>query len=373
MANVLVLFISYGKQMNLDFDPQKNYYEMLWVSEDADNADIKKAYRKMAMKYHPDRNKWDKAAEEKFKEINEANEVLSDTNKRQQYDAFRKGWYGSGFGWFGGGGFGWSGFSGWVEFWDLGDVIGSIFGWGFGGWRTAGPERGEDLELQWTLSFEDGYHGVEKEITFDRLEKADGLVEESCSTCKGRWVVMQQARTMFGVMQTQAACPDCGGSWVVLFKDGKRIAWWGLQKATKQLKVKVPAGIKSGSRLKYSGMGNEGKRGWPAWDLYVRIMIKAHDVWRRDDQNLLITVPLSVYDAVLGTTLEIPHPDGKLKVKVPKGVQIGEYIRVNGKWFGSKTMLGNREGDLIVQPQIVLPKKLSKHDEKLWQELKDRA
>jgi molecular chaperone DnaJ len=359
--------------MNLDFDPQKNYYEILGVSEDADAADIKKAYRKMAMKYHPDRNKGDKAAEEKFKEANEANEVLSDSQKRQQYDAFRKGGYSGWFGGFGGWWFGWGWFSWWVEFGDLGDVIGSIFGGGFGWWRAAGPERWDDLELQWTLSFEDGFHGVEKEITYDRMEKAVGLVEESCSACNGRGVVMQQARTMFGVMQTQAACPECGGAWVVLFKDWKKISGWWLQKTTKHLKVKVPAWIKSWSRLKYSAMGNEGKRGWPAWDLYVRILIKSHDLWKRDDQNLIVTVTVSVFDAVLGSTLEIDHPDGKLKVKTPKWLQVGEYIRVNGKWFGAKSMMGGREGDLIVQPQITLPKKLSKHDEKLWQELKDRA
>lgn len=352
--------------MNLDFDPQKNYYDILGVNEDASSDDIKKAYRKMAMKYHPDRNKGDKAAEEKFKEANEANEVLSDAQKRQQYDAFRKGGYAW---WFGG--FGWGWFSGgWVEFGDLGDVIGSFFGGWFGGSRSAGPQRGEDIELQWTISFEEWFHGIEKEISYQRRQKGKDLTSETCKTCQGKGVVMQQARTMLGVMQTQAVCPACQGEGVLWFKDGKQVAGGWLEQVEQALRVKVPAGIKSGSKLKYAGMWNEGRRGGPTWDLYVRVQVKPHDTWRRDGDNLIVSTPLSVFDAVLWTTIEVDHPDGKLKVTIPKWLQIGEYIRVNGKGFGNKSMLGGRDGDLIVQPQISLPKKLSKKEAQLWEELR---
>lgn len=362
--------------MNLDFDPKKNYYDILWIGEDAEADEIKKAYRKLAMKYHPDRNSWNAEAEEKFKEINEANEVLSNQQKKSQYDAFRKWWGGFwDFWWFWGWGFwGWGFGGGSVDFGDLGDVIGSFFGWGFGGgWgaRRAGPQKWEDLELQWTISFEDAYHGVEKEISYSRLMPAEGVSAKTCPSCEGRGVVVQAVQTMFGVMQTQSACPSCGWAWQERFKDGKKVASGGLEKQEQSLTVKVPAGIKTGSKIRYPGMGNHGRNNGSAGDLYVKIVIKWHDMRRRDENNLLVDKEVSIFDAVLGGTMDVEHPDGNVTVKIPKWLQVGEYIRVAGKGFGEKGMLWNRKGDMIVMPKIQIPKKLSGKEEKLWKELQN--
>lgn len=348
--------------MNLDFDPEKDYYDILGVSEDADADEIKKAYRKAAMKWHPDRNKGDAAAEEKFKEINEANEVISDPEKKQQYNAYRKGGFGAG--WFWGWGFGW-----WQQV-DLGDLLGWFFGgwWGFGWWgRRAGPERGDDLILQLTISFEDAYHGLTKEINYSRLLQSDGVTTKTCETCGWQWVVAQQARTPFGVMQTQAACPTCSGAWSEFYKDGVKVSH-ALEKKSEKLEVKIPAGIKAWSKIRYAWKWNAWIRGGETGDLYIKILVKWSDKRRRDDHNLLVDIDVTVFQAVLGGEITVPHPEGDIKVKIPKWLQVGEYIRVAWKWFGEKWLLKSR-WDMIVMPTIQIPKKLAKADEKLWNEL----
>ena len=347
--------------MNLDFDPKKNYYDILGVSEDADEAEIKKAYRKLAMKYHPDRNKGNKEAEEKFKEINEAHEVLSDSVKKQQYDAYRRGDFMWGFGGFGD--FWWWGFAGGV---DLGDLLGGFFWWW---WRRRGPQRGDDLLLQMNISFEKSYHGLEKEITYTRAVKMSWVEVKSCTTCHGQGVVAQQARTPFGVMQTQAPCPSCHGTGQEYYKNGTKISGSVLEQKKTKIKVKVPAGIKSGSKIRYPGMGNESPNGGETWDLYIKIVVKPSDKRKREGDNILVNVEIPVVDAVLWWQVEVPHPDGKLKIKVPKGLQMGETIRVAGKWFGKKWLLSSR-WDLLVIPKIKIPKRLSKKEEQLWKELK---
>lgn len=354
--------------MNLDFDPKKNYYDILGVGEEATEEEIKKAYRKLAMQYHPDRNKGDNTAEEKFKEVNEANEVLSNAQKRQQYDAFRKGWFGAG--WFGG-------FQGGqVDFWnfgDLGDLLGGFFGgWFGGGARRAGPQQGDDLLLQLTISFEDAYHGIQKEVNYNHYVMAKDVTSESCPTCQGRGIVMQQARTVFGVMQTQAACPDCSGAGKQFFKDGKQVANGGLEEQSHTVKINVPAGIRTETKIRYPGMGNEGMFGWPAGDLYVRILIKHSEKRKRDGDNLVVDADITLFDAVLGAKISVSHPDGVVEVKIPKGLQVGEHIRVSGKGFGEKSKRGWRKGDLIVIPKIKIPKKLSKEQEKLRKQLQEK-
>lgn len=358
--------------MNLDFDPQKNYYDVLGVSEDASEEEIKKAYRKLAMKYHPDRNKWDKEAEEKFKEVNEANSVLWDTQKKQQYDAFRKGWFGAwGFGWFGGQWFGW-----WtVDFGDLWDLLWGFFwwSWGFGWWGRAWPQRWDDLVLQLTISFEDAYHGMKKQVSYGRLVTSPDLTSKTCETCQWRGVVLQQRRTPFGVMQTQAVCPDCQWAGTERFNaDWAKVSWGGLEKQQHAIDVTIPAWIKSWSKIRYPGMWNDWKLGGESGDLYVKILIKQSDVWRRDGDNLLVDADITLFDAVLGWEVTVPHPDGDVTVKVPKWLQIGEYIRVSNKWFGEKKLLGGWKGDMIVIPKIWVPKRLSKKEEKLWKELAGR-
>jgi molecular chaperone DnaJ len=350
-----------------DIDPQKDYYAVLGVSEDASDDDIKKAYRKLAMAHHPDRNKGDKTHEDKFKDINAANDIIGDPEKRKQYDAMRKGGFGWGFWWFGWGWFG--GFQGWGFQVDLGDIMDGFFGGWFGGWGRRGPVQGDDLVLQLTISFEDSFHGVEKKISYSRAVMASDVSKQSCSACDGRGVVAQQVRTPFGVMQSQAACSSCGWAGELYYRDGKRIADGGLEKTSQEVAVKIPAGIESGSKIRYPGMGNDGPMGGPSGDLYVKIMVKTADARKRDGENLIAEIDISVYDAVLGATVDVAHPDGKISVKIPKGLQVGEYVRVSGKGFGEKGMFSKR-GDLIVKPLIKIPKKLSGKEEKLRSELK---
>ena len=356
--------------MNLDFDPQKNYYDILGVWEDADADEIKKAYRKGAMKYHPDRNKWDKAAEEKFKEINEANEVLSDTQKRQQYDAFRKGWFGAWGFWWWFGGFGWGQQ---VDLGDLWDLLWGFFGgWWFGGWgaRRSWPKRWDDLMMELTISFEEGYHGVKKDVSFSRLVQAEWVEEKICEMCKGAWVIAQQARSPFGVIQTQTACPQCGGAGKEYYKDEKKLSNGWREKEPVDLTINIPAWIKTWSKIRYPGKGNAWLHGWAAGDLYIKIVIKSSDSWRRDGDNLLVDLEVSLYDAVLWWEAVVSHPDGDVKIKIPKWLQVWEYIRVNGKWFGDKWLLKHK-WDMIVMPTIHIPKRLSKEQEKLWKKLKE--
>ncbi len=344
--------------MNLDFDPKKNYYDILWVSEDASEEDIKKAYRKWAMKYHPDRNKGDAAAEEKFKELNEANEVLSDSQKKAQYNAFRNGWWGFwwDFGWF------WGSQFGWVDLWDL---IGGMFGWW---WRRSGPMRWDDLVLQLNISFEDAYHGMTKKVSYARMIKADGVDEKPCETCGGAGVIAQQVRTPFGVMQSQAPCNSCAWEGKQYYKDWKLLHWAWLQEQKQDVEVNIPAWIKSWSKIRYPGMWNAWQRGWPEGDLYIKIVVKSSDKRRRDGDNLLTNADITLFDAVLWGSVEVPHPDGTQSVKIPKWLQVGEYIRVSNKGFWEKWLL-KWKGDMIVMPEIKIPKRLSKEQEKLWKQL----
>ncbi len=351
--------------MNLDFDPKKNYYDILWVSEDADEGEIKKAYRKMAMKYHPDRNKWDATAEEKFKEINEANEVLSDSSKKSQYNAYRNGWGWSFWGMWGWWGFGgmWGGQFGGVDLWDL-------IGWMFGGWwrQRSWPTRGDDLILQLTINFVDAFHGLSKKVSYARYTEAKWVDKKTCETCGWAWAVAQQVRTPFGVMQSQATCPACQWAWSERFKDGTKISGWGLEESKEDIEVNIPAWIKSWSKIRYAGMWNAGGLWWPEWDLYIKIVVKSSDKRRRDGENLVVQADVTLFDAVLGGEVDVPHPDGNITVKVPKGLQVWEYIRVSNKWYGEKSLL-KWKGDMIVHPNIKIPKRLSKKQEKLWKEL----
>lgn len=322
----------------------------------------------MAMKYHPDRNKGDAAAEEKFKEINEANEVVSDPQKRQMYDSYRKNgwaWFGD-FWWFWGGWwFGWGWFQvGGMDIWDL---MGGFF-WGSGWWRRGGPRQGEDLLLQLTINFEEGYHGVEKTISYKRYQEIKDLEKSTCATCNGAGVVAQQVRTPFGVMQSQAACTTCGGAGQELYKDGEKVANGWLEEVTEKLDVNIPLAIKTWSKIRYSGMGHDGYLGGPAWDLYIKIVIRGHEKRTRSGNDLMVNADVSLFDAVLGGKIQVDHPDGKIEVKVPKWLQIWENIHISGKWFGEKWLL-KHPGEMIVVPHIKIPKKLHKKEEKLRKEL----
>ncbi len=349
----------------MDFDPKKNYYEILGVAEDATPDEIKKTFRKAAVKHHPDR--W--GSKEKFQEVNEAYQVLSDQQKRQQYDMYRKGWFGAGgfdFGGFWGGGaqFDFGGFG------DIGDLLGGMFGGGFwgAGARTRRPSKGEDLEKQIEISFEEAFLGTKKKIAYTRHIKVSGVVEETCAHCHGTGRVTQQAQTPFGVFQTQAACPECSGFWKLYKKDWKQVQNGGLEAHKETLDLEIPAGIKSGSYLKYAEKGNEAMGGVPTGDLYIKILVVDSEKYQRKTDDLWVKAEVSLFDVVLGGEVEVPHPEGKIKVKIPKGTQVWQKVRVAGKGFWEKGLFTKR-GDMIVELQIAIPKKLSKEQEKLWKEL----
>ncbi len=348
----------------MDFDPSKDYYKSLWVDENASADDIKKAFRKLAMQHHPDKKWWDKV---KFQEINEANGVIGDEKKRAQYDSYRKGgyaWGAWGMGWFGGfWGFGW--WQGWFEV-DLGDVMDQFFWWGR--WRQSWwPQPGEDIQVGLDISFEESYNGVSKTIEFSRKTKVEGANEEECPTCKGKWRVMQHSQTIFGVMQTQNICPTCQWSGKLYTKNGKKIPW-GLEITKEELTINIPAGIKDGVYIRHTGKGDTGSAGWSTWDLYVQIRVKPSTIYSRKNDDLYINASVTIFDLVLGNEITIPHPTGEKKIKIPKGTQISDKVKIWGLWFVTKWIF-NGHADLYIIPKLHIPKKLSKEEEKLRSEL----
>ncbi len=351
----------------MDFDPKKNYYEILWVSEDATEDEIKKAFRKAAVKYHPDKAGWDKA---KFQEINEANQVIWNKQKRQQYDSFKKWWFG-GFGWFGGWwDFGW--FQSWwasFDFGDLWDIVWNIFGWWFGGfgWERW-PSKWEDLKKKVTITFDESYLWVTKKISYTRKKIVQWAEKKSCDTCGGRGRVTKQVQSPFGVMQTQSVCPVCGWSWNLYFKNGKKLENGWLEEIKEILEIKIPAWINNDVYLKYSGKGNDGQNGMPAGDLYIQINVTENSNYIRKGDDIYVNQEVTIYDLVLWWEYEISHPSGKLKIKIPKWTQLDEKIKISGKGFGEGGMFSKR-WDLFVIPKLKVPRRLSKEQEDLWKKL----
>jgi len=351
----------------MDFDVKKNYYDILGVKEDASAEEIKKAFKKAAVKHHPDRG----GDKKKFQEMNEAYQVIGDEKKKGQYDAYRKGGYswfdGQGwFGWFWGGQWG-------VDFWDfdIGDLIGGIFGGGFGWWSRRKSTQGwEDIQVAIDISFEESYIGVTKKVAYSRMKKIEGADEQTCESCKGHGSVVQQIQTPFGVMQSQASCPKCGGSGKIYTKDGKPLANGWLEKVKDTLEVKIPAAINAGAYIKFANKGNESSS-HHVGDFYIQINIVNSRLYERKGDHLYTKANVSLFDMVLWWEITVDHPEGKLKIKVPKGTQVGDMIKIGGKGFGTGWFL-SRKGDLYVIPQVDIPKKLSKDQEKLWNELKNK-
>jgi len=352
----------------MDFDPKKNYYEILWVWEDATQDEIKKAFRKGAVKHHPDR--W--GSKEKFQEINEAYQVLSDERKKQQYDVYRKwGFWAWGFG---GGqwGFDFWGFGGaWAtfDFWGFGDLLWGMF-WGdfWGAWRKRKATQWEALEKHITITFDEAYLWTRKKIAYTRKVKINWVSEEKCSHCNWTGRVSQQAQTPFWVFQTQSACPNCSWTWVIYKKDWKVLTNWWLEDKKETLDLEIPAGIKSWSFLKYTWKWDDWIWNIPAWDLYVKINIEESSKYARRQDDLYTTAEVSLFDVVLWWEVDVQHPEWKIKVKIPKWTQIGQKIRVSWKWFWEKWLF-NKRWDMIVELKINIPKRLTKEQEKLWKEL----
>lgn len=352
----------------MDFDPKKNYYDVLWVSESATTDEIKKAFRKAAIKHHPDRW-WSK---EKFQEINEAYTVLSDDKKRQQYDAYRKWWFWAWMWWAGFDfgnfwGFSWFWGSQWVDF-DIGDLLWWFFGGWFWWWNKV--KKWDDLKKIIEISFEDSYLWCEKTISYSRLKKVEWCDEEVCSNCKWRWKVSQAVQTPFWVMQSSWVCNVCQWLWKIYKKNGKTV-WNGwLEEVKETMDIKIPAWIKEDAYIKYSWKWNAGIWEAPDGDLYLKIRIVSSWKYHREWDDLYVKAQVSIFDLVLWWEVEISHPEWKMKIKIPKWTQIWDKIKISGKWFWEKWMFKSK-WDLVVETEVSVPKKLSKDEESLWKQLRD--
>ena len=347
-------------------EQKRDYYEVLGVSRGASEDEIKKAYKKMARKYHPDLNPGDKTAEEKFKEVNEAYEVLSDADKKARYDQYGHAGVDPNFG---AGGFG-GGFDGSFDFGDLGDIFGSFFGGGFGGGRRTNPnapQRGESIRMSIAISFEEAAFGCEKAVTVERYETCDtchgngcapSTSPEVCPDCHGTGTVQVRRQTPMGVFATSSPCPKCGGKGRIIHQPCKDCRGSGMVRKKKTIQASIPAGIDNGQTISIRGQGNAGKNGGPAGDLLITITVRPHELFRREGTSVLCEAPITFTQAVLGAELEIPTIDGKVKYTLPEGTQSGTTFRLKGK--GIPSINGRGRGDQYVTVYIETPKNLNK-------------
>ena len=349
---------------------KRDYYEVLGIGKNATDAEIKSAYRKLAKKYHPDLNPGNKEAEEKFKEVNEANDVLSDPQKRQRYDQFGFAGVDPNYAAANGGGAG--GFGGGFGGVDLGDIFGDIFGGGFGGGfsgfgggsstRTANaPRKGHDIQASVILTFEEAAHGCSKKITINRQDTcpdcggtgaAKGTSPETCPDCGGRGYVVTQQRTPFGVMQSQQPCSHCGGRGTIIRNPCKTCRGTGKTAARKSLEINIPAGIDDDQNIALRGQGDAGSNGGPAGDVIVHVTVKADPMFERDGYDVTIHVPITFSQAVLGDDVEVPTVDGRIVQHIPEGTQSGTKFRLRGR--------GRGRGDQYVIVDVEIPKKVTR-------------
>lgn len=348
--------------------PRKDYYEILGISHDASAEEIKKAYRQKALAYHPDRNPGNKEAEEKFKDAAEAYSVLIDPQKRSVYDQF---------GYEGLRGEGYSGFTGFNSsiFEDFEDILGDFFSFGFGDLfgtrerrRAYYPQKGRDLALELEVSLEEAAFGTEKEIKLNRLDVCPvchgsrlqpGTQKSTCQACQGRG----QIRYQQGFFTISRTCSQCGGSGEVITSPCLECRGSGRIKKKKMLKIKTPAGVDNGTRLRIAGEGEAGDKGAAKGDLYVLIRVKKHDIFEREENNLHCQISISLTHAALGTSARIPTLDGFEILKIPAGTQPGETFRLKGK--GIASLESHRRGDLFVKINVKIPQNLSKEQKEL--------
>ena len=356
---------------------KRDYYEVLGVQKSASEDDLKKAYRVLAKKYHPDLHPGDEEAAEKFKEVNEAYGVLSDKEKRAKYDQYGHAAFDPASGGFGGfeGGF------------DFGDIFSSFFGgsggFGFGGGGGGGnrrnmPMEGDDVGARIVIDFEEAVFGCKKEITFSHIEACPeckgsgaekGSTAETCPACNGRGQTTVNQRTAFGVFQSTRACPECRGAGKIIKKPCKNCRSTGYVKVKKTLEISIPAGIDDGNRLTCTGQGDAGRNGGPNGDLILEIRVREHSVFRREGSNVYATVPISLTDAALGAEIEIPTLTGTEKYTIPEGTQPGTTFTLVGK--GITGLRGRRNGNLDITVEVEVPRRLSSEQKELLKRFAD--
>jgi len=354
---------------------KRDYYEVLGLDKGADEQSIKKAYRKMAMKYHPDKNPGDKQAEENFKELNEAYEVLGDANKRARYDQFgHAGVNGNGQGGFEG--FSGGGFGGFDDI--FGDIF-DMFGGGFSnGRKKSGPQKGSDLKYELSISFDEAAFGVEKEISISRHEKCGechgsgatpGTSQKNCSKCNGSGEVRYAQRTPLGQFVNVKTCDVCHGEGSITENPCKECKGTGKILKNKKIDIKIPAGVDTGSVIPLRGEGEPGLKGGPSGDLYIVVRVRPHEIFQRDGNDILCEIPITFVQATLGDELVVPSLDGRIKYKIPEGTQSGTVFRIKAK--GIPNLKGYGRGDLYVKVVVEIPKKLNDKQKELLTKFAD--
>lgn len=357
---------------------KRDYYDVLGVSKNATEAEIKSAYRKKAKELHPDLNKDDPKAAEKFKEAQEAYDVLGDENKKKMYDQFGHAGVSSGAG-------GAGGFSGYSNFdtsgFDFGDIFDSFFGGGGGfssftspfGGRENRASRGSDVLMRFNLSFDEAVFGCEKKFDLDVIEECDschghgGFDAEECETCHGSGTITQQQQTILGAFMSRTTCPDCNGLGKTYQKRCSECSGKGKVRNHKKLTINIPAGVQTGDRQRVSGKGNPGENGGRNGDLYIEFIVSDHEYFLRDDNDIYLEVPLTLTEAILGCKKTIPTLYGNVKVNVPPGTSSGDKERIKGK--GVQNEFRKRKGDMYLVYKVYTPKKLSREQKNLIDQL----
>ncbi|MBQ7687639.1 MAG: molecular chaperone DnaJ [Clostridia bacterium] len=346
---------------------KRDFYEVLGIQKGASEDEIKKAYRKMAKEYHPDLHPGDKEAEAKFKEVNEAYEVLSDADKRARYDRYGHAGVDPNFG---ADGAGFDGFGGF----DVGDIFSSFFGGGFGGGRTNpnAPQRGSDIQTNITISFEEAAKGCKKTVEVPRIEVCDqcsgtgaakGTTTQTCPDCNGRGQISTQQRTMLGVMQMQRPCPRCGGKGTIIPNPCTKCKGTGRIRHPARIEVNIPAGIDDRQSMNIRGQGNKGANGGPAGDLRVGVNVRRHPYFERDGFNVWFETTVSYAQAALGSEVVVPTLDGDVKYAVPAGTQPGDVFKLKDR--GIPVLNGRGRGDQLVRVNVQVPKKLTEKQKEL--------
>lgn len=352
---------------------KKDYYEILGVSKTASDAEIKSAFRKLAKKYHPDVSK-EANAEEKFKECQEAYAVLSDPQKRKQYDQFGHAAFANG-----GGAGGFNGFSGFSDFGDMSDIFEDILGgFGFstrGGSRRSanGPRRGNDVLYKMTIDFEEAVFGCKKDIKLDVTDNCDecngkgGFNSKTCSECRGSGTITSEQRTMFGSFLSKTTCPKCEGTGTTFERKCSNCHGTGKERKNKTITVTVPAGIDTENRLRVSGKGEAGTNGGNPGDLYIEFTVRDHELFDRVDDDIYLTLPLTITEATLGCKKEIPTLYGNVTLNIPSSTQNADKLRIKGK--GIENVQTKKKGDMYIVTKVIIPEKLTREQKKIFEEL----